>query len=84
MLLGAIGGMVGAGLGVALVVVGDELIALMASQAEIATSPILRSPIRRVTAILAVTLPSAAAAAWAILDRKGSQAGTSDKVVLVK
>ena len=67
---GALGGMIGAAIGVALVVVGDELIALLASQPDIATSPILRSPARRVAAILAVTLPSAAGAAWSILNLK--------------
>jgi hypothetical protein len=65
---GALGGMIGAALGVALVVIGDEVIALIASQPDIATSPILRSPTRRITAILAVTVPSAAGAAWAILN----------------
>ena len=70
LLRGALGGMIGAAIGVALVVVGDEFIALLASQPDIATSPILRSPLRRIIAILAVTLPSAAGAAWSILNLK--------------
>jgi hypothetical protein len=73
MIRGAVGGMVGAAIGVALVVIGDEVIALLASQQEIVTSPILRSPSRRIVAILAVTLPSAAGAAWAILNMKTSR-----------
>jgi hypothetical protein len=68
MVVGAIGGMIGAAIGVALVVVGDEFLALLSSQSEISTSPILRSPLRRVIAILAVAVPSASAAAWAILN----------------
>ena len=67
---GAVGGMVGAALGVVLMVIGDEVFALLASQQEIATSPILRSPLHRVAAILAVTVPSAVFAAWTILGVK--------------
>ncbi|MDB5350999.1 MAG: hypothetical protein JWN86_2246 [Planctomycetota bacterium] len=70
MALGALGGLIGAAIGVALVVVGDELIALLASHNEIATSPILHSPVRRVAAILAVSVPSAVGAAWSILTFK--------------
>lgn len=84
MLLGALGGMIGAGIGVALVVVGDEVIALLSSQSEIATSPILRSPIRRITAILAVSLPSAAGAAWAILHLQGSRRAKPQVVALAE
>ena len=73
MVRGALGGMIGAAIGVALVVIGDEVIALIADQPDIATSPILRSPARRVAAILAVTLPSAAGAAWAILNLKATK-----------
>lgn len=73
-LRGALGGLIGAAVGVALVVIGDELIALVASDTELATTPILRSPVRRVAAILAVTIPSAAGAAWAILSARGATA----------
>ncbi len=71
---GALGGLIGAAIGVALVVIGDELADVLANHTEIASSPILRSPARRVSAILAVTLPSAACAAWAILSLKAGRA----------
>ncbi len=67
---GAIGGLIGAGIGVAIVVVGDELISLLVSHSQIAESPILRSPLHRVSAILAVSLPTAAFALWSILSLK--------------
>jgi len=67
MIRGALGGMIGAALGVALMVIGDEAISLFTAQQEIATSPILRSPLHRMAAILAVTIPSAVCAASAIL-----------------
>lgn len=67
---GAVGGLVGAGLGVGLMVIGDEIVQLIVSESTIATSPILRSPARRVTAILAVTIPSAICATIAILGGK--------------
>ncbi len=83
MLRGALGGFIGAALGAVLVVVGDEMFAILIANVEAGTTPILRSPGRRAAAIVAVSFPTAIGATWAILGVKPEAKTTPSAVTEV-